>query len=338
MTLSLAVLVGAAPLAAYLHIHSVGPVLLTALLLGATVLAAAPAGLLVGRSRFRAVALIGIGSTLLRLVLGSLLGHGPGTVVGALVASLVPVVLALLVRIALLRIGDRTSASGDPDALALKPETSKGEPGLMLRGGLGALIAGGLWGIWTLPVLAARHQLNPHQSGEFAAAQLLAGGIIWATAPVVTGFYPTLARGRDHQAALVGLLATAVVAGIGILGLGLLGPSLMPRLYGSEFHPSALLLFDLGISAAVTTVVGFVCWTAVARRHIVWPVLVGLGAGLVLALVLCTAWAHTALELAACPGIAMVMGSLTAGLAKAVMARRLVPEGEAVHAGESVRA
>ncbi|HUY08526.1 MAG TPA: hypothetical protein VMW80_03630 [Candidatus Dormibacteraeota bacterium] len=338
MALSFVVLVGAVPLASYLHLGSVVPVLLTALLLGVTVLAAAPAGLLVGRSRFRAVAVIAIGSTVVRILLGAWLGHGPGTVVGALVATVASIVLALLVRIGWVIWSERTSAKAAPPAAPLEAQPGEGAPGLMMRGALGALIAGGLWGIWTLPVLAARHKLDSHQSGEFAAAQLLAGGIIWGTAPLVTAFYPTLARGRNQQAVVVGLVVTAAVAAVGVLGFGLVGPALIPRVYGPEFHPAALLLFDLGTSAAVTAVMTFVCWSAVAQRRIVWPVIFGLGGGMAGAVVLCAAWAHSTVQLAASPSLAMALGALVAGGAKVVMNWRSVRPADEFQTGKSVRA
>lgn len=335
LLICLVILVGAGPLTSYLHLGSVGPVLLTVVLLVGTVVASAPAGILVGRSQFRAVAIIGIGSAVVRLLLGIWLGHGPGTVVGALLASVGSISLAFLVRVGWVIWTQRgVTRVATPEAKAGEAPV---ERGLMGRGALGALIAGGLWGIWALPVLAARHRLDSHQSGEFAAAQLLAGGIIWVTAPLVTAFYPTLARGRNQQAVVVGTAATAVVAAVGMLGLGVVGPFLIPRVYGAGFHPSGLLLFDLGASAAVIAVMSFVCWSAVARRRIVWPVVFGLGGGMVAVLVLCAAWARSPIEMAACPAMAMLMGTVVAGAARLVMKWRAMSPVDAVETGGSVQ-
>lgn len=333
LTLSLGVLVLAAPFSAYLHLASVGPVLLTSVLLGVILLGAAPSGLLVGASRFRALATIGIVSTLVRLIMGVWIGHGPGTVVGALVASLVSVGVSAVLSIAVLMLSRRIGRLPRPAAGATT-ESTKGEARLMTRGALGALIAAALWAIWTLPVLAARHQLSLDQAGAFAAAQLLAGGIIYLTTPLVTAFYPTLARGGDRQAVVVGFVATVVIALVGVLGLGLLGPTLMPRVYGPEFHPGMALLFSLGISAAVTTVVGFACWSAVARRQLRVPVVSGLAVGLICAVALCSVAAHSGVQLGAVPAAAMMIGGCAAGVTQLAISRRSVRSLDAVHAGE----
>jgi O-antigen/teichoic acid export membrane protein len=333
LVVSLALIVGAVPLASYWHLGSVVPVFLSAALLAAILLGAVPTGLLVGSSRFRAVAGIGVGTTVLRIALGAWLGRGAATVAGALVASTVPVALGALIGLALLR------RSG-PALEAAQPRVADGaSPAagarLMVSGAVGTLIAGGLWAAWTLPILVARHLLEPRQAGEFAAAQLLAGGIGYATAPLVTAFYPTLARGRDRQAVVVGLLATAALAGMGVIALTIVGPVLMPRLYGSGFHPSALLLAGLGTSAAVTTVAGFVCWAAVARRKRLGFVIVWLGIGVLTDVVLCTVLAHSAIQLAVSPAIALLIGALMAGLAWLAANRRGARLLRAVHPRES---
>lgn len=324
LVLSAVMLVLAVPVAAYMHLSSIVPVVLTALLAGATVLGAAPTGLLVGASRFRAVAAIMFGTVLLRLCLGVLLGHGSGTVDGALLASLIPIVVAAG---ASLLVAHRVFRSQRPPLAPVAAVVAGAAPGsgLLTTGIAGAMIAGCLWALWTLPVLSARHLLAPSQAGQFAAVQLLAGGILFASAPLVTAFYPTLARGRDRQAVVVGLLGTCGVAGLGAAGLGIVGPALVPRLYGSQFHPSAALLVCLGISAAATAVGTFLCWVAVARRRPLLPVLFGLGAGLLADLVLCMLWAHTSIELGISPVLALLVGGAATVLATLARAHWRAP-------------
>ncbi|MGH7639519.1 MAG: lipopolysaccharide biosynthesis protein [Candidatus Dormibacteria bacterium] len=313
LILSLALLAGAVPLSSYLHLASVWPVMLAAVLLAATILGAAPTGLLVGGSRFRVVAVIAVSATGARLVLGAWLGRGSDTVAGALLASLVPVVLAALAGVLVVKLSRPARARPAPPEAVAEPLSPR-QSGLVARGAIGALIAGASWGIWTLPVLAARHLLSVDEAGVFAGAQLLAGSIIYVTAPLVTAFYPTLARGRDRQTVWVGLLATAAIAALGVLGLGLIGPWLVPILYGPQFHPGSELLFDLGASAAVTTVAGFACWAGVARSRAYRPLLVGLTTALLGGAVLCAFWAHSANELGATPAMALSLGGLGAGL------------------------
>jgi O-antigen/teichoic acid export membrane protein len=332
LVVSLVLVVGAVPLASYWHLASVAPVLLAAALLAVIVLGAAPTGLLVGFSRFRAVAGIGVGTTFLRLVLGAWLGRGPATVTGALVASVVPVALGALVGVVLVWRAGR--ALQPVESEVARGVSATAGAGLVVRGAIGALIAGGLWAAWTLPVLVARHLLDPTRAGEFAAAELLASGVIYATTPLVTAFYPTLARGGDRQAVVVGLLATASLAGLGVIGLAVVGPALMPRLYGSAFHPPASLLAGLGTSAAVITIAGFICWAAVARRRPMGSVMVWLGVGMLTDVLLCMAWAHSAIQLGFSPAIALSIGGLVAGVAWLAAHRRGVRLLGAVHASE----
>jgi len=316
LTVFLAVL--AAPIAAFLHLSSPLPVLIVTALAAVSVAGAAVSGLLIGLRRFQVIASLGISFALLRVGLGLLIGRGGGAVDGSILASLVPVLGSMLVGLAILLLR-RQSAHGT-HAAHLRPAPV----GVGHTGFVGALIAGAAWGIWGLPVLFARHALTAVGSGDFAASQLLAGGIIWVTAPLVTAFYPTMVRHRHRHGSpiTIGGLGTLGIALFGLGAVTVVGPVLIGKLYGSHFSGSRGLLLALALSATATACATFVCWAALARRRAIRLTL----AFLALALVLELGWdglvGHNAILLAAGPLLALSLSGGTLGSAALISRHR----------------
>ena len=178
-------------------------------------------------------------------------------------------------------------------------------------------MAGALWTVWGLPVLFARHLLNPSAAGDFAAAQLLAGALIWGTAPLVTAFFPTIARLRARGTFLYGEAATLVLALAGAAVLSTLGPLLVERLYGTDFLASRSLLVVLSVSASATACATFATWSAMAGKTHVGPVLAALLVALGTEVVWDLLGAHTPIALAAAPAVSLILG----GTAFATIAR-----------------
>jgi len=316
-TLLLALL--AVPIAGFLHLSSPLPVLLVTLLAALSVAGAAVSGLLIGLRRFRVLASLGIGFAVLRLALGFLLGRGGGAVDGSMVASLAPIVGSTLLGVAILL---RWPLAGDG------AETGDGRPqpeGLGRTGFVGALIAGALWTIWGIPVLFARHALSSAAAGDFAASQLLAGGIVWVTAPLVSAFYPTIVRHRHGSPVAIGALGTLCIALVGLVILTVVGPGLITELYGGHFSGSRGLLLMLAMSATATACTGFACWAALARKRAIRHTLAALG----LALLLELGWAglvgHTNTTLAAGPLLALALSGATVGTVAIISWRRAGP-------------
>ncbi|MDA8399416.1 MAG: hypothetical protein M0008_05125, partial [Actinomycetota bacterium] len=302
-TLILALL--AVPIAGFLHLASPLPVLIVTVLAAVSVAGAAVSGLLVGLRRFRVIAGLGVGFAVLRLGLGYLVGHGGAAVDGSVLVSVVPILGSLLLGLAIILFSRR------PAIPAAAAADGADFGGIQRTGFVGALIAGGLWIIWGVPLLFSRHALSPVAAGDFAASQLLAGGIIWVTAPLVTAFYPTIVRHRHRSPVLIGALGTLGVALVGLVILTAVGPLLMARLYGGHFNGSHALFLVLAVSATATACATFACWAALARRRAMRLTLAVLG----LAFLLEMGWdgliGHTGTVLAAGPVLAL---SLSGGL------------------------
>jgi O-antigen/teichoic acid export membrane protein len=308
----------AVPIAAFLHLSSPLPVLSVALLAATSVAGAAVSGLLIGLRRFRTIAGLGISLALLRLELGFLFGHGRGAVGGSILASVAPFVGSMLLGLAILLIWRRPS-EGARVAYPSAAPVRVGHTGLA-----GAVIAGVLWSIWGVPVLFARHTLSAVGSGDFAASQLLAGGIIWVTAPLVMAFYPTIARHRRRSPIAIGGLGTLGIALVGLVALTAMGPIAIAKLYGDHFSGSRLLFFVLAMSATATACATFACWAAVARARGWRLMLTFIGLALIMELVWDGLVGHSKAVLAAGPLVALAVSGGAVGLVALISWRRRV--------------
>ena len=298
-TLVLALL--ALPIAGFLHLSSPLPVLIVTVLGAVSVAGSAVSGLLVGLRRFRVIAGLGVGFAVLRLGLGLLIGHGAPAVEGSVLVSVVPVLGSLLLGLAILLYSRRPL--GDTDIATGEGKTD----GVQRTGFVGALIAGGLWTIWGVPLLFSRHALSPVAAGDFAASQLLASGIIWVTAPLVTAFYPTIVRYRHRSPILIGAMGTLGIALVGVLILTAVGPIVMVKLYGRHFSGSRGLFLVLAVSATATATATFACWAALARRRATQLTLAALGLSLLLELGWDGLIGHSGTVLAAGPVLALTL-------------------------------
>ncbi len=309
------------PLFGFLRLASLAPVFLIVAVAAVSVFGAAVSGLLVGFQRFRVIAALGVGAALLRFGMGFLVGRGPAAVIISLTVSLVGLVASFLGGLLFLTLGARAVRARPAGPGAPGVDGVQGTAGL-----LGSVIAGALWTVWGLPVLFARHLLHPASAGDFAATQLLAGALIWGTAPLVTAFFPTIARLRTTRAFVYGEVATLILAVVGAAVLTVMGPVFVERLYGTAFVASRPLLFILTISASATAGASFAAWSAMAGRAHVGQVLIAL----LTALGAEVAWdllgAHSATTLAAAPALSLVIGGATFA---ATARRRTHPEAEA---------
>lgn len=314
-TLVLGLLAG--PISGFLHLSSPLPVLLVTLLATVSVAGAAVSGLLIGLRRFQVIAGLGVGFAVLRVGLGFMVGHGAAAVDGSVIVSVVPVLGSLLLGLVILLRSRPPGAWQGPANQISQPD------GIQLTGFVGALIAGGLWTIWGVPLLFSRHVLNSVAAGDFAASQLLTGGIIWVTAPLVTAFYPTIVRHRHRSPVLIGALGTLGIALVGLLILTAVGPLLIGKLYGGHFSGSRELFLVLAVSATAAACATFACWAALARRRAMRLMLAFLGLALLLELGWDGVFGHTGLALAAGPVLALTLsGGVVA--AAALISRRLV--------------
>ena len=302
------------PLAGFLRLDSIVPVFLIAGLAALGVLGAAVSGLLVGLRHFQIIAALGVGSALLRLALGFFVGHGLGAVLLSVIASLAAVAVTFVGGLAVLTLW-LSRIHGDPEL----PSGPVNEAGSSRSGLVGSLVAGALWATWGMPVLFARHLFSAGAAGDFAATQLVAGALIWGTAPIVTAFFPTIARHRVRSAVILGELATAAIALFGAAVLTGVGPVLIGQLYGAGFGEARPLIAVLTLSATITTCATFTAWAAVAGQAHVVGVVVALVVAICAELLWDLTFAHGLFALALGPGLSLLLG----GVSFMVMGRRL---------------
>ena len=258
LVLSAVLLVFAQPLAAYLHLS--GPELVVfAVLFGATsICGGAPVGVLLGMRRYGLVAALMLTVPAARLlafeVLLSLrLSVATATLIASVLAACVCLAAGVAVVVAM-PVGITTVNSRETASLARESVT-------------GALLAGCLWVIWAIPVLAARHVLTPSMAGDFAAVQLVATGVVYLASPVVTVFYPLIAHEASSSSARRGFAVTAVIALVAGLGLILIGPGVSRHVYGSSFASPRLLFGPLAASAAAVAIATYGFWAARAAKR-----------------------------------------------------------------------
>ena len=267
-------LLGAAvpSLSAYIGV-AVTPTLLLVAQLAALLVAALPVGILIGRRSFALLAGFTLFGVALRLSGGALLARVMDPTTGALLASFVPSFLSVLVFFPIaLRL--RTAAPGAGVPAATARDMSEGFTAESFTGAISSAV---LWSLWVMPLVFARHSLDSGGSGRFAAAQVLASGVLFVTAPVVTAFYPTIARHRHWHAGLVGAGATLALAAIAAAGMAGLGPRLMGHVYGPHFVVGARLLLEFGASAATVSLATYAVWASRALRHRMLPVAAAVG-------------------------------------------------------------
>ena len=318
LAIAAALLVFAQPLAAYLHLGGPGLVTFAVLFGVAGIAGGAPLGVLLGMRRFGWMAAVMLTMPVSRIAaLEVLLGVMPATD-AALVASILAAVVTLATAVAAVVWLPAAAGSNEPSA----PDS------LAQESVVGSLLAGGLWVLWALPVAVSRHVLSPAAAGDLAAVQLMATGVIYLTSPVVTVFFPLIARDGTGRAARTGLLATLGVAATAGLALALLGPAVTPRLYGAAFAPPGLLFGVFGASAIVIAAATYGLWAGRAARRFMRlaavVVTLAIATELALSVVL---GAHT-LALAALPAAGL-------GAALLLTAAGLMLHHQARHLGEA---
>ncbi len=247
------------PLASqFLHVGSDAPAALAVATLVATIVAAVPTGILLGRRRFKLVAILLIANALARLLMGALLPSILDPASAALVASLLATSAQGVVAVILVLRSSSQDVSPATEQTAFTRE-SRGLRSETLAGAAGSMA---LWAVWSVPLFAARHALSGVDSGQFVAAQVVASSILFATAPVTAAFFPGLARRHEGSAVAAGIAAIVVLALAATAGLVAFGPFLMAHLYGAQFLPSRELLMALGLSATVVAAATFLLWAA----------------------------------------------------------------------------
>ncbi len=299
------------PASDFLHLSSPGLFLMADLLFVVTILGAAPGGLLIGVRRFSILASFSVLAAIVRMTLGATLTHG-SPVAGSMLASLLPPAAIGVMSAAIVL---RSTAVNHGLAVSSPAESERQEPEhgryVFGQGLIGALLAAGLWGLWSMPLVLARHELTGVASGDFAAAQVLTSGILFLVTPCITAFFPSVVSHPERRVILTGLGVISAVAILSAVGVAVVGPTLMGRVYGSHFEASAGVFIPLGASAVCVSVASYLAWVARATTRHLAVLAACVGVGLIIEFMVGSA-VHGDLAIAAQPALAVGLAGLLA--------------------------
>ncbi|MCB0980673.1 MAG: glycosyltransferase [Acidimicrobiaceae bacterium] len=254
---TLLVMAAAAPVAGFLHLHSVTSVLLVAPALLAAGMAAAWRGLHLGDGRARLVATAIVMSTVVRLALGALLPIWWG-MHGALWATL----LAEMAGWTWLSIRRPARAARLPGAGA----THLAVP---VRDGVRSFSAvAGLWLFTGVDALLARHYLAADAADQYVSAGVITRSVLAVPAAVVMASIAAFAASdaavarRTVRRVALGLTAWAALV---VIALAVAGNLVQTVLFGRVIADHALLV-GLGAVAGVSGLVTLFTHFHIARR------------------------------------------------------------------------
>jgi len=300
--------------AGYLKLPSTAPAVLGVCLLAITLASAVPIGILVGTRSFVLIACANLAMVVLRIALGVPLMRVLEPTSGAVLASILPVIVVAGA------LGLRLAADHRPDGSLLPIQRSSA--GVGSESVAGAAYAAVLWGLWILPLLLARHHMRGETAGRFAAAQALVSGLLFLSSSVTTAFFPAIAARSSRRLVLAGLATTAAVGATGVVLIGALGPTVIVHAFGGTFASDAGVLPALGVSAAIVAVASYLIWAARALREASRVTLWFVGAALIVEVLDGWLVSLSAVQLALVPALSIVVAAL--GCTAALTFRRLL--------------
>jgi O-antigen/teichoic acid export membrane protein len=219
----------------FLHLDSAVPVLWLALALAPTPLLFAVQGLLQGRERFGALAVVLLAGAGVKLAIGLVLVAAGLGVSGAMAGVFAGGLLAALAGLRLAARGGRVGAPAPPAPGSAGPGTvdsranqtpGSARPGAAARPSwtwwreVGGATTGllGLFLLANVDVLLARHYLDRAAAGRYALGAVVAKIAFWAPQFVVTVIFPRLVGAADPRRLLGG--SALLIAGFGGLLAG----------------------------------------------------------------------------------------------------------------------
>jgi O-antigen/teichoic acid export membrane protein len=247
----------AAPaVAAFLHLGSLAPALWLAAALAPLPAIAALQGMLQGRERFGALAVVLLAAAAGKLAAGTALVALGGGVAGAVAGAAAGGALALGIGLALVR---RQLGAGPRGVRRSRTAVALGEVLGVAAATLGLLL------LTSVDVLLARHHLSSRAAGLYAAGAVIAKIAFWAPQFVITVVFPRLVA-PEGRARLLGR-AAAVVAGGGALLVA--GAAVAPRVavllpFGPEYLEVGPLLPAFAALGAVLALAELVLFSGIA--------------------------------------------------------------------------
>lgn len=269
-----------APGAAYLLRVDVSAALAVAVAAAPITMTFAVQGLLQGRERFAALAIVAalVGVTrVVAAVIAAVAGLGPVAVMWLFAAGCA---VTFVAAAALLRRDGRL-----PGPSAIRHAWGSSAARTIFRESATAVLPmSGLLVLSSVDMLLARHFLPADLSGGYAVGVLFEKVALWGPAFLATLYYPRMARPSDRPRAVRdALLLTAAVGVIGIVAAFLLGGPLVAVVGGAGYAalaPLAWLFTALGVALALVQVLVYAD-LAVGRHRAGAAVWLALGASAV---------------------------------------------------------
>jgi O-antigen/teichoic acid export membrane protein len=237
----------AVPLAHVLHIHSTGVVALAEFTFVTTLVLPTAVGVLQGRQRFHALAVMLVLPFVVRLVLLAIVAAAGFRLGGAILASLVGAVVAAVVAIVL--------AFGPPRVVGAHADLG---PFLRYLAPVGVgLVAIAL--LTHIDILVVKARFSAHDAGAYAAASAFARVAFFLPATILSVLFPRTAarqaRGEETEDILGrSLIATAIFcAGLAVF-YAATGPGLVTATFGRDFAGGGKILAPFAIAIALYSI------------------------------------------------------------------------------------
>lgn len=263
----------------FLHLASAVPVILFGGFVAATVATLFPQGVLIGRLRFRVVAMALAAGAAARLISGPAFVAVGWGLDGAVAAVMVNALVTLAVLVWPLRADIATHGGGPP----LRFGITSAVLAVVALGGISAFVG--------VDSFLARHYLPRRASGYYVAAATAGRIALFLPAAVGMAAFPRLAAhgGRGPEArALVRHVVTivAVLGGAAAVVLATVPGTVIDVLFGTRYAPATTALRILAVAAAAVGVVTVCVYALLARRSVLsalpWPAIGLLAAGVAL--------------------------------------------------------
>lgn len=235
----------------YLHFRSVWPWLWISVYCVPLALTVVPWGVVCGRRQFARAGLAALAAALTRITAAVVfiqLGWG---ISGAIAASVVGDSLRVLLLI-------RPAGLWRAAAVVLATRL-RIQPGQAARG---TVAFTGLWMLLGVDTVLARHFFAPAAAGQYAAAAVVARAAFFVAQAVCILAVPRFATADVERARRALRWTLAAAAGLGVVAtatIGVLGPLLVPLVFGAKFRMDVVTLVLLCIGATELSVL----WVAV---------------------------------------------------------------------------
>lgn len=238
---TIATIVAAPALAAWLHLGSPVPIIALVGYLAATVVGLVPKALLVSQERLGTLAAGTVVAVVVRLALGVAWVSSGADLVAAVAAGSIAELLATGFLLWTTRRSYRDAAG----------------PVGSWRAHVGPVLAfGGLWALLAVDTMASRGVMTGTVAGSYSATAVLARSILFLPQTVAVAAFARLTDPMTRARTLAWATAAALtVSVVGVCALALGGDAAMGVLFGDQYAHDLRLLMVLGAAATVMAVV-----------------------------------------------------------------------------------